>query len=66
MKSDASTFFFVIKQIALTFCNFGKLGNPFNEVNPTLIRLSDSSSENSSVNPSIEGARQLSKFSSSI
>lgn len=66
MNLDASTFFSLIKQIDLTFCNFGKLGNPFNDVNPTFIRLSDSNSENSSDNPSIEGARQLSRFSSRI
>lgn len=66
MNLDASAFFSLIKQIDLTFCNFGKLGNPFNDVNPTFIRLSDSNSENSSDNPSIEGARQLSRFSSRI
>lgn len=49
--------------------NFFKLGNfgkPFNDVKPTLIKLSVSNAVNSSVRPTIFVLRQLSKFSSVI
>ena len=49
-----------------TFVKFGNLGNPFNVVSPTLIKLSDSRLLNASVRPVICVARQLSRFNSLI
>lgn len=47
-----------------TFWRFGKLGKPFNDVSPTLMRLSDRRFLNSSVRPETWVALQLSKISS--
>ena len=51
-------------QSKLTFFNLGSPGNPFNDVNPTLINDKFSKLLNSSVSPTIVVDRQLSRFSS--
>lgn len=48
------------------FLRLGSLGNPFNDVRPTLIKLSDSNAVYSSVSPTILVLLQLSKLSSVI
>ena len=55
-----------ILSIKLTFLRLANLGNPFNDVRPTLMILSDSNTENESVRPSIACDLQLSRFSSLI
>ena len=51
-------------QSKLTFFNLGSPGNPFNDVNPTLINDKFSKLLNSSVSPTIVVDRQLSRLSS--
>ena len=58
--------FLITETLRLTFFKLGKLGKPFSDVNPTFIKLRDSSVLNSSVKPSTCDARQLSKFNSFI
>lgn len=61
--------FFIIAHLLSDNSNFlrlGNLGKFFNVVKPTFIRLSFSNAVNSSVKPSIELLRQLSKLSSLI
>lgn len=48
------------------FLRLGSLGKFFSDVRPTFIKLSFSKTVNSSVKPSMEVLRQLSKFSSLI
>ena len=48
------------------FLRLGNLGKLRNDVRPTLIKLSFSNAVNSSVKPSIDVLRQLSKLSSLI
>lgn len=49
-----------------TFFNLGNVGKFLSDVNPTLIKLSDSKFSNSLVRPSIDVDRQLSRFNSVI
>lgn len=48
------------------FLRLGNLGKVLNDVRPTLIKLSFSNAVNSSVKPSIDVLRQLSRLSSLI
>lgn len=52
--------------MSITLLRLGSFGNPFRLVRPTLMRLRDSKSTNSSVNPTIAVLRQLSRFNSVI
>lgn len=49
-----------------SFLKLGSFGKPLREVRPTLIRLKLSRLTNSSVNPTMQVLRQLSKFNSVI